>query len=249
MAYNPNLLQLTGVLQQLYRRLGAKTTTATAGSDSNTVVDSKLADELAEGNEDDIFNGGTLIVANTGDGLAPIGEFSRITDYIADSTSLELSPNLTANVESGDSVIIASPDFPLYDMIELVNDALRHIGEVPVPDTSITTEADKTEYTLPAVAVGRQLLDVEVQTVLGDADNNLFAESTRQYARGDICFRETFLSTKFPWSVPVANMYDRDEYGRKLEAHGFVNVRCRSIRHHVFPGSTKYRQLRDKPFP
>ena len=48
------------------------------------------------------------------------------------------------------------------------------------------------------------------------------------------------------WSVPVANMYDRDEYCRRLQAHGFVNVRCRSIRNHVFPGSTKYRELRDR---
>lgn len=51
------------------------------------------------------------------------------------------------------------------------------------------------------------------------------------------------------WSVPVANMYDRDEYGKKLEAHGFVNVKCRSIRNYVFPGSTKYRELREKRVP
>jgi hypothetical protein len=41
-------------------------------------------------------------------------------------------------------------------------------------------------------------------------------------------------------------MYDRDEYCRKLQAHGFVNVGCQSIRNYVFPGCTKYRRLREK---
>jgi microcystin synthetase protein McyJ len=47
------------------------------------------------------------------------------------------------------------------------------------------------------------------------------------------------------WSVPPANMYDRDEYCRKLERHGFVNARAQSIRNDVFPGATKYRRLRE----
>jgi microcystin synthetase protein McyJ len=46
------------------------------------------------------------------------------------------------------------------------------------------------------------------------------------------------------WSVPIENMYDRNEYADKLRAHGFVNVDCLSIRNHVFPGMTKYRKLR-----
>jgi microcystin synthetase protein McyJ len=46
------------------------------------------------------------------------------------------------------------------------------------------------------------------------------------------------------WSVPLANYYDRDEYRQKLEACGFVNVHCTSIRNHVFPAASKYRKLR-----
>jgi microcystin synthetase protein McyJ len=46
------------------------------------------------------------------------------------------------------------------------------------------------------------------------------------------------------WSVPFANFYDREEYKRKLEAAGFVNVSCQSIRNHVFPFCTKYMALR-----
>jgi microcystin synthetase protein McyJ len=48
------------------------------------------------------------------------------------------------------------------------------------------------------------------------------------------------------WSVPVENIYDRDEYVRRLEGHGFVNVTAHSIREHVFPGCTKYKELREK---
>jgi hypothetical protein len=46
------------------------------------------------------------------------------------------------------------------------------------------------------------------------------------------------------WAVPLVNMYDRDEYCRRLSEAGFVNVLCESIRQHVFPGVLKYRALR-----
>ncbi len=46
------------------------------------------------------------------------------------------------------------------------------------------------------------------------------------------------------WCVPLANMYDRDEYCRRLQAIGFVNVSCESIRQYVFPGVLKYQALR-----
>lgn len=48
------------------------------------------------------------------------------------------------------------------------------------------------------------------------------------------------------WSVPLANMYDKAEYCRRLEAHGFVNAKAHSIRNHVFPGCLKYKELREK---
>ncbi|HRI62741.1 MAG TPA: class I SAM-dependent methyltransferase [Polyangium sp.] len=47
-------------------------------------------------------------------------------------------------------------------------------------------------------------------------------------------------------ALPLANLYDRNEYKRKLEALGFTNVTCTSIRNHVFPGYTKYTELRRK---
>jgi hypothetical protein len=173
MAYNPTQLQLTHVLQQLFRRLGGKVTLATSGS-TTTLVDTKLADELADGNEDDIYNGGTVIVITDAGGAnaAPEGEFSRVTDYVASSTTLTFSPAMTVAPAAGDTVMIVPPDFPLYDMIESVNDALKYLSTVPRFDTSITTAANQTEYTLPLALKGRQILNVEIQGITSDANDN-----------------------------------------------------------------------------
>lgn len=45
-------------------------------------------------------------------------------------------------------------------------------------------------------------------------------------------------------AAPVANYYDREEYKRKLERCGFVNIQCRSIGHYVFPHHDAYMKLR-----
>lgn len=175
MAYSSTQLQLTHVLQTLYRRLGGKTTLATGGS-TTTIIDTKLADELAESNEDDVFNGGTAIVIEDAGGTnaAPEGEFSRITDYDAGATTVTFSPALTTAIASGDRVVIAPPDFPLYDVIEVVNDALKNLGDIPLINTSLTTVAAQSEYTIPIALKGRELLNVEIQGTTSDADDNQY---------------------------------------------------------------------------
>lgn len=173
MTYSATQLQLTHVLQQFYRRVSGKVTLATGGS-TTTAIDTKLADELEDGNEDDIYKGGTLIVIedSAGAAAAPEGELSRITGYVASTQTVTISPALTAAIASGDRILIAPPDFPLYDTIEQVNDALKGCGDIPLPDTSITTAANQTEYTLPLALKGRQLLNVEVQGITTDANDN-----------------------------------------------------------------------------
>lgn len=177
MTYSATQLQLTHVLQQLYRRLNGKVTLATGGSVS-TIVDTKLADELADGNEDDIYNGGTAIVIEDagGSNAAPEGEFSRITDYVASTTTITVSPSFTAAPGSGDRVLIAPSEFPMYDMIEIVNDALKNLGDIPTLDTSITTADNQTEYTLPVALKSGQLLNVELQGQTTDANDNQYIE-------------------------------------------------------------------------
>jgi len=48
------------------------------------------------------------------------------------------------------------------------------------------------------------------------------------------------------WGVPRANIYDRDAYRTKLQAHGFKDVEVESIRHHVFPGMHRYAEQRTR---
>lgn len=170
MAYSSTQLQLTHVLQELYRSLGAKMLVATGGS-TTTTIDTKLAEELADGNEDDIYNGGTLIVVQDTGGLAPEGEIARISDYEASTTTIT-HETMTAAIASGDRVMVAPIDYPLADMIEVVNDALRDLPEVPQYDTSITTAANQTEYDLPLSVKGGRILRVEIQGLLNDSNDN-----------------------------------------------------------------------------
>jgi hypothetical protein len=46
------------------------------------------------------------------------------------------------------------------------------------------------------------------------------------------------------WAYPAANFYDRERYATKLVEAGFVNVQVTSIREHVFPGLSRYAELR-----
>ena len=46
------------------------------------------------------------------------------------------------------------------------------------------------------------------------------------------------------WQIPQANMYDREEYARKLAAAGFTDIRVQSIREHVYPGLRDFARAR-----
>jgi microcystin synthetase protein McyJ len=73
------------------------------------------------------------------------------------------------------------------------------------------------------------------------------ADGSTTKEQAPLTFVNRFLLKR--WSVPLANMYDGEEYCRKLSAQGFVNVTRRSIRNHVFPGCTKYGELRERGVP
>jgi len=51
------------------------------------------------------------------------------------------------------------------------------------------------------------------------------------------------------WSVPLENVYDRDDYARRLAASGFSKISVQSIKNDVFPGATKYAALRKSGVP
>lgn len=165
MAYSATDFQLTHLLQQGFRKLrNTRISTATGGS-TTTIVDSKLIDYLGDSNEDDILNGGTVILIKDtgGAGAAPEGEIRYISDYTSETGTITFEA-MTAAPAASDTYMLVSRDFPLYDMLEVVNDALAYLGQVaPTPDTSLTTVVSQTEYTLPIAMQGAQILDVTYQ--------------------------------------------------------------------------------------
>lgn len=182
--YSATQLQLTHVLQQFFRRVGGKVTLltgVTGGSETTTAIDTKLVRDLGNSNRDDYYNGGAFIVIEDAGGAnaAPEGQVTLISDYVASTTTFTLSPALSSGLASGDRVIICTPDFPLYDVIEQVNDALRTLTETPRFDSSITTVANQTEYTLPVALKGARILKVEVQGITSDSDSNRWRELPR----------------------------------------------------------------------
>lgn len=175
MAYSATDFQLTHLLQKSWRRLKvARTSTATGGS-ATTIVDTKLPDYLGDSHENDILNGGSVIIVKVSGGVAPEGECSRISDYAATSSDGTITTStLTAAVASGHTYMYISPDFPLLDMIEVVNDALEYLGKIPKVYLSLTTTANQTEYTLPVYLKGVDLTDIEIQGITTDGNDNRY---------------------------------------------------------------------------
>lgn len=117
------------------------------------------------------WENGTLIVLRdaAGAGAAPEGQFSRISAYA--NKTFSLASPLTADVENGDRYGVVPRTYTHEMLIELANQAMQQIGEIGFDDQSITTAANKREYTLPVVGK-RAPVNVWMQTETGDSDDN-----------------------------------------------------------------------------
>lgn len=164
--------RLTELLQSTYRRLGQTTTAVITGGSKSTAVNTAWQDVY----QDDDLNNGTLFVIkdSAGAGAAPEGEMAPITDYDEASYTMTLSPELSAALASGDKIVFTRAIWPMYEMIEIVNDALKAIGDITLVDTSLTTATDQTEYALP-IGLKRGLVKVEMQTN-DDSNDNRWVE-------------------------------------------------------------------------
>lgn len=137
--------------------LGVVQESAATGGSTTTTVDTVERLEA-----DDYWNKGTLWILKTTDGLAPQGEFARISDFVSTTHTLTHG-TLTAAPGAGDIYAVCKARFPLSLLKQKVNEALRKVGKIPVVDTSLTTASEQTEYTLPLAAY--DLREVWLQTV------------------------------------------------------------------------------------
>lgn len=129
-----------------------ETGVATGGADAKTtLIDSALIIK------DDAWNKGSIFIEKSTDGAAPEGEAAQITDsaYAAATGTTFTFAALTAKVESGDIYSIGSPEMGWHEARRLLNRALRRMGLVPVPDTSLTAAAGTQKYTLPEAIKGK----------------------------------------------------------------------------------------------
>jgi hypothetical protein len=138
---------LSNLLQDIYKNLGQSFISTATGGSTTTIIDTKLNEQFSD---DDFEDGGTVFVVRDAGGAsaAPESEFSQITDYDQDTETFTFGA-LTTAVASGDTYLVATPTFRLYEVIEQCNMALKDLGYIALPDTSLTTVSGQTEYSYP----------------------------------------------------------------------------------------------------
>lgn len=153
--------KLTNSLQNLWRSLGQLTTTTATGGSATTAIDTKLGSDKYD---DDFCKDGTLVVIrdSAGAGASPEGKLGVITGYDQTAQTFTFSPTATDLIAAGDTFGWASALFPLYDTIEIINQALRDLGDIPTIDLTVTGVAGTAEYTLPATIVSKPLFVEEL---------------------------------------------------------------------------------------
>lgn len=166
-------ITVTRILQDAYKALGELNHSKATSGSTTTIVDSALANAYPDGN----WNKGTVFVVRDAGGAsaAPEGEFARVTTFAGDTATWTLADTLTAAVAANDWYAWAGGAYPVLTMVELLNQVLREMGELPLVGTTLTTVAGQTEYTLPANYNDQTPLRVDIATV-SDADDNQWLE-------------------------------------------------------------------------
>jgi hypothetical protein len=158
------------LLRDAYQELGQLQVGKATGGSSTTVVDSNLIDT---GKDDDWKDGMVIILEDAGGvGVAPEGEFARVDAYSDGNGTLTID-SLTAAVSAGDVYGLASAYYPLHQMIELANLALRKLGDLVLVDTTtLDTVEAQTEYAAAVAWKRRPPRQIDIQSNPGDLDDH-----------------------------------------------------------------------------
>lgn len=185
---------LFDVLKKTYLALGyLEISTATGGS-KTYISDTKLGEKYGD---DELIGSTIMIIRDAGGaGAAPENETSTITAYVQSTNMITFSPALTAVVASGDKYGITKNIIDFETMKEIVNDTLQGLGTIQLADTSITTSADVSEYSLPK-GLKYKVNGVQIQTENGTNNNEWndiggwYIINSAAGSTGLLCFNES----------------------------------------------------------
>lgn len=174
MAYDNTKYQLSHLLQDAWYKMGQLKTWSATGGSATTIIDSVWAgveEQLFEDDDPALIYGTAVVVRDAaGLGGSPEGEYGMITDYDSSIYQATIDTTLSAAVAAGDLIGIASPLFPVVDMVQLANIALQKLGDIDLVDTSLVVVSNQTEYTLPSTIRSRPTM-VRVQTLQTPSNN------------------------------------------------------------------------------
>lgn len=161
---------LSKLLQELYQELGQLNSSIATGGSTTTVIDTKQTGEHTDGD----WNNGPMFIIETTDNAAPEGEYGLISGYI-DNTGVFTMAALTILVESGDEFGFANNYYPFQSMINVINTALRKMGDMALVDTTTLDSANnQTEYPVAVEWKRRPPILIEIQTNTADANDNRY---------------------------------------------------------------------------
>lgn len=152
------------VIVQAARALEAMQDGTATGGAANQIIDTNLP--LIGWDSDDDFAGGWAAILRDagGAGAAPQGQTRNISAYTGAGGVITVSPVFTAAVAVGDNYGAMTARYPRDTLVGKLNQFLAEQGDIPTEDTSLTTAADQTEYSLPALGVKQDLRQVFVAT-------------------------------------------------------------------------------------
>ena len=166
-------MNLSQLLQEVYSQIGMSSSFVATNGSTTTAVNGSVTG-LDDPPEDDYAKDYTVFVSRDagGAGAAPEGEYGRVSAYVSSDGTYTIA-TVSAAIAASDLILVCTNEIPLQQMIFAANSALKDIGLVAaVPDTSLTSAANQTEYTLPAAIQKGIIKNVYYQGQADDSNDN-----------------------------------------------------------------------------
>lgn len=176
---------------------------ATGGS-STTIVDTGRIEDSGR------FDGGTAFITYDAAGLnaAPQGQMAVVDSYV--TGTITLISALTADVAAGDRYAVTKKRYTMDTITQKVNEVLGALENIPYTDTTLTSVASQTEYTMPSANANLDPVEVWYQTNTSNVLDNQWAEITGwRIKRADVGTADTLIIPQLTAGVKIMLVYNR----------------------------------------